>query len=293
MGEVTKRLHDIAVRSGSRVETGRGVYQLLIKNNTVKGAIMKDGRKIFSSIVVCNADPFRMRDMVGRNNFNNDYNERLDNYKRDGTTLKVNICFKKLPVFKCLPQNLGQFGTTTHILPQGSDIIEVMRKNYRDASEGKLPEFPSIEWYIHSTVDPSIQDGGKHHNSALFVQWVPYEIKGSSWEKEEKKYVQHLLSILDQFAPGTSELVQDTFTLTPPKLEQHFGITRGHIHHIDNSFGFSDRLPYQTPIKGLYSCSAGCHPAGSVIGCSGHNSAHRILKDLDEKVIEVNKNSKL
>jgi phytoene dehydrogenase-like protein len=30
----------------------------------------------------------------------------------------------------------------------------------------------------------------------------------------------------------------------------------------------------------LYSCSAGCHPAGSVIGAAGHNSANRIVRDL-------------
>jgi phytoene dehydrogenase-like protein len=130
-------------------------------------------------------------------------------------------------------------------------------------------------------VDPTIKDGEGHHNAALFVQWVPYELKGTTWEKEEAKYVKHLFSIIDKFAPGTSDLVVDTFVLTPPKLEQHFGITRGHIHHVDNSFGFSDRLPYHTPIKGLYSCSAGTHPGGSVIGCGGHNAAMRVIKDLD------------
>jgi len=78
-------------------------------------------------------------------------------------------------------------------------------------------------------------------------------------------------------------LVAETFVLTPPKIEEHFGVTRGHIHHVDNSFGFADRLPYTTPIKGLYSCSAGCHPAGSVIGAAGHNSAMRIIKDIEFK----------
>ena len=47
-----------------------------------------------------------------------------------------------------------------------------------------------------------------------------------------------------------------------------------------NGFGFADRLPYATPLEGLYSCSAGCHPAGSVIGAAGHNAANRVLKDL-------------
>jgi len=235
---------------------------------------------VYAKSIVVNADPFRMRDMVGRENFPEDFNKRLDNYKKDGTTLKVNMCLKGLPKFTCLPEDRGQFGTTTHILPQTENVIEELQKAFHEVQEGKLPEFPSIEWYIHSTVDPSIQDAEKHHNSALFVQWVPYELKGTTWEKEEERYVKHLLSILDRFAPGTSDLVVDTFVLTPPKLEQHFGITRGHIHHVDNSFGFNDRLPSALPIKGLYSCSAGCHPAGSVVGAAGHNGAMRLLKDL-------------
>ena len=97
---------------------------------------------------------------------------------------------------------------------------------------------------------------------------------------EEERYVKKLLAICDRFAPGTSALVADVFPLTPPKIERHFGIHRGHIHHVDNAFGFADRLPYATPIPGVYSCSAGCHPAGSVIGAAGHNSAQRVLRDL-------------
>jgi phytoene dehydrogenase-like protein len=105
-------------------------------------------------------------------------------------------------------------------------------------------------------------------------------LQGSSWQAEEAKYVEHLLSIADRFAPGTSALVADTFTLTPPKIESHFGITAGHIHHVDNSFGFDQRVPYRLPIEGLYSCSAGCHPAGSVIGAAGHNASLALLRDL-------------
>ena len=72
----------------------------------------------------------------------------------------------------------------------------------------------------------------------------------------------------------------DTFALHPQKIEQHFGITRGHIHHVDNAFGFTDRVSYRTPVDGLYAASAGCHPAGSVMGAAGHNAAMRVLKDL-------------
>jgi phytoene dehydrogenase-like protein len=88
------------------------------------------------------------------------------------------------------------------------------------------------------------------------------------------------LRIADRFAPGFSDSVVETCTLTPRKIEQHFGISYGHIHHVANTFGFDRRMPYATPIAGLYACSAGCHPAGSVIGAAGHNAALRVMQDL-------------
>ena len=91
---------------------------------------------------------------------------------------------------------------------------------------------------------------------------------------------QSWLTTLPRLSAGTSELVADTLTLTPPKIESYFGISRGHIHHIDNGFGFDQRFPYRTPIGGLYSASAGTHPAGSVIGCAGHNAAACVVRDL-------------
>ena len=92
-------------------------------------------------------------------------------------------------------------------------------------------------------------------------------------------YVEQLLAICDRFAPGTTDLVADTLALPPPAIETRFGITGGHIHHVDNGFAFADRVPYSW-LPGLYAASAGCHPAGSVIGAAGHNAAQRVLTDL-------------
>src|SRR5262249_36673132 len=224
--------------------------------------------------------PFRMIDLLDRDQLPASYLDRVDGYSRDGTTFKVNLALRGLPRFTCLPEDRGQYGPTIHLLPDDKDVMKSLHDGFADVQAGRLPEFPTIEWYIHTTVDPSLRDPQGHHNSALFVQWVPYRLDGTTWEVQRDRYARHLLAICDRFAPGTSDLVVDMFPLAPPDIERHFGITRGHIHHVDNSFGFADRLPYKTPVQGLYSCSAGCHPAGSVIGAAGHNSAQRILKDL-------------
>jgi phytoene dehydrogenase-like protein len=200
--------------------------------------------------------------------------------RRTGTTLKVNLALAGLPRFRCLPDDgASPFGSTIHLLDPESPLQSV-RDMWADVQAGRLPDFPTIEWYLHTTADPSLQDSAGHHSSALFVQSVPWQPVDSTWETEIDRYVEHLLEICDRFAPGTSALVADTYPLPPPAIEAHFGIRHGHIHHVDNSFGFDQRFPYATGIDGLYAASAGCFPAGSVIGAAGHNAANRVLADI-------------
>jgi phytoene dehydrogenase-like protein len=286
MGVVTQRFAHAAHQAGATLQTGVRVDRILHTGGQVQGVVLADGRELRAKVVLVNADPFRMVDLIGRDALPDAYNRRIDGYRRDGTTFKLNLALKGLPRFRCLPEDRGQYGPTIHLLPDEAEVMATMRQAFAEVQAGRLPDFPTIEWYIHTTVDPSLRDADGNHNSALFVQWVPYQLTGTTWAAEEDRYVRHLLSLCDRFAPGTSDLVVDTFPLHPQKIERHFGITRGHIQHVDNSFGFADRLPYATPIAGLYSCSAGTHPAGSVIGAAGHNAARRIISDLGLPALE-------
>jgi phytoene dehydrogenase-like protein len=279
MGVVSERIAHVARAHGADIETSAPVERILVSGGSVEGALLSDGREVRARTVVVGADPFRMRTLLGRELLGADYNARLDGYVRPGMTLKVNLALSDLPRFTCLPEPVGQHRTTMHLLPQ-DDVLGELVRAFRQARDGQLPEQPTIEWYVHTAVDPSLQDAEGRHSSALFVQWVPNEITGSTWDREEDRYVDHLLSICDRFAPGASDLVVDRFVLHPKRIEEYFGMSYGHIHHIDNSFGFDDRLPVTTPIAGLFSASAGCHPAGSVIGAAGYIAAKRVLREL-------------
>ena len=158
--------------------------------------------------------------------------------------------------------------------------MAALRRMWAEVQAGQLPDEPTIEWYLHTTVDPSLRDEAGHHSSALFVQSVPYTPAAGSWSDLMPSYMEKLLAICERYAPGTADLVADAVPLAPPGIESHFGITGGHIHHVDNTVSFTDRMPYATGVAGLYAGSAGCHPAGSVIGAAGHNAARRILTDL-------------
>ncbi len=282
MGTVARVLSEAAMRRGVAIECGDGVSALDVTAGRVTGVFTKSGRRIDTEVVVSGADPFRLASLVG-DALPAAFSARLAAMKRPGTTMKVNLAFAELPTFTCLPDPPAGFAPTIHLLPDQGDVLGSLERSFADVMVGRLPESPTIEWYFHTTVDPSLRDAEGRHNSALFVQWVPHTIAGSTWEAEEARYVAQLLSICDRFAPGTSERVVDVFALPPPKIEAHFGISMGHIHHVDNCFAFADRAPYRWPVAGLYAASAGCHPAGSVIGAAGHNAADVVLRDLGRR----------
>jgi phytoene dehydrogenase-like protein len=282
------------------------------------GVTLASGERVRAKAVLVNADPFTLRRLVdgsggGENSsstpntstttakptsrFSSQFNARLDSLERGGFTAKINLALRALPTFSCLPDaSHGQHRTTAHLLPgvgsgYGPDcrVLDALREGHRAATAGQVrPELTAIEVYFHTTVDRSLARRAPQgaHSAALFVQHIPYQRSdGRAWDNAtERELADDLLRACDAFAPDFSRCVADTFTLTPPGIEKHFGINRGHIHHVDNGFFFSQRFPYRLPnVEGLFSASAGTHPAGSVIGCAGHNAAGVVARALGVK----------
>ena len=280
MGAIANEFARCATQAGATIRTKAQVTQILTAGGHVDGVVLANGEELRAKIVVANADPFRTRELLPVGALPETFSSMLDDRKRTGTTMKVNLAFSRLPKFTCLPEDRGQYRGTMHILPQGGDVMGEIRRGFEAVQRGQLAERPTIEWYIHTAVDPSLQDPEGRHNGAFFVQWVPYELTGTTWEQEEDRYIETMFDVVEEFAPDIRDCVVDRFALTPKKIETHFGIRYGHIHHIDNTFAFDQRAPYAWPVTGLYSCSAGTHPAGSVIGAAGHNAAQQVLQDL-------------
>lgn len=291
MGTVSRTFADAARAAGARILTGTPVAGVTVDGGAVSGVVLADGRTVTAEVVLGAGDPYRLMELVPDGALPAALTERMAAVRRTGTTLKVNLALADLPTFSCLPADApSPFGATIHLLPGSASLLPgggggespmaALRGMWADVRAGRLPEEPTIEWYLHTTVDPSLRDPAGHHSSALFVQSVPYAPADASWDELLPGYVDKLLAICDRYAPGTSDLVADAVPLTPPGIEAHFGITGGHIHHVDNTVSFTDRMPYATGLDGLYAGGAGCHPAGSVIGAAGHNAARRILTDL-------------
>ncbi|HEX6968502.1 MAG TPA: NAD(P)/FAD-dependent oxidoreductase [Micromonosporaceae bacterium] len=289
MGTVARAFADAARSAGARIYTGAPVTAVTVDGGAASGVVVADTHHVSARVVLGACDPYRLIDLVPDGALPEALTARMAAVRRTGTTLKVNLALTGLPRFSCLPADApSPFGSTIHLLPGSSSLVSdtatspmaALRRMWNDVRAGRLPDEPTIEWYLHTTVDPSLQDEAGHHSSALFVQSVPYTPADGDWPELLPAYVDRLLAICDRYAPGTGDLVADAVPLAPPDIETRFGITGGHIHHVDNTVSFTDRMPYATGLDGLYAGGAGCHPAGSVIGAAGHNAARRILADL-------------
>jgi phytoene dehydrogenase-like protein len=281
MGTVTRTLAQAAAGAGAQIRTGVPVQRVSFAGGAVRGVLTAAGEEVPATAVLVATDVYRLPGLLGER-MPAALAATLDGWAAQsaGQTMKVNLALSGLPRFAALPADRGQHGTTVHLLPGVDGVLDSLRETFDDAAAGRLPAAPPLEWYLHSTVDTSLQDGAGNHSSALFVQGVPHQVAGSSWAAEKDGYVDRLLDLVESYAPGTRDLLVDVYALAPPDIEEHFGITGGNIFHVNNSLSFTDRMPYATGVPGVYAGAAGCYPAGSVIGAAGHNAAHRMLADL-------------
>jgi phytoene dehydrogenase-like protein len=84
-----------------------------------------------------------------------------------------------------------------------------------------------------------------------------------------------------------TDLVEDRQVLSPADIEREFGLTGGHVLHLepglDQFFAWRPLLGfarYRLPVEGLYLCGSGGHPGGGITGAPGANAAREILADL-------------
>jgi phytoene dehydrogenase-like protein len=282
MGAVVRVLADAAIAAGATIATGKVATKIVLEGNTAAGVLLADGELLRATTVVSSADPARLRAMIGDAHLPAEYQRRVDGFARAGSVAKINLALSALPRFAALPDDHGQHGATIHLVPgAGRDAVPRFESAFAEAQAGRLPHAPFLELVIPTATDPSLRDPEGRHHASLLVPWAPYDLAGTTWAAEEEGWLKNVLAVVDAFAPGTSSLVVDVFALSPKKLESHFGVTRGHVHHVDDSLVFGDRLAYTTPIGGLYACGAGCSPAGGVLAIAGHNAAARVLADME------------
>lgn len=287
MGEVTQSMARSFQKHGGTIMTNTPVSQIIVENGKAVGAATVDGTEFRARIVASSADPKRtFLKMMNQNDLTSEFRQEVTNIRDKSATFKLNLALNGVPDWKALPNVDGKAGPhhrgTMHISP----TMQYIEDAHIDALAGRASTNPVLECTMASVVDPTLTPEGKELMS-IFVQYAPFDLKEGSWDTEKDKFAKRCIEVIEKYAPGFTNLVDDIHALSPKDLESEYHMTGGNIFHgemsLDQLF-FMRPLPqiarYRSPIDKLYMCGSGTHPGGGVLGACGHNAAREIIKDL-------------
>ena len=283
MGSISNAIADSARAAGAEILTGAEVASIDVRNGATVGVTLADGTELRAPIVASGAHPkTTVLDLVGAESFPADVAEDMRRYRTRGASVKVNLVLSEPPQYAGVTEEEQALMMTAgvNICPS----IDYLERAWQDATLGKPAEHPYVEAELPSAVDTTLTDDGRWVMT-MFTQYGPSE--ESQWQPgDRERYGETCIEQLTQFAPNLKDAVLEYEVLAPPDLERIFGLQGGSIFQGEQGLDqmafmrpHPEMAQYATPVGGLYLCGAGTHPGGGVTGCSGHNAAHRILKD--------------
>jgi phytoene dehydrogenase-like protein len=281
MGAISEAIAQSARRHGAEIRVNAPVQKIAVSENRVRGVVLSTGEEIDADTVASNLDPHAtFLKLLDEGDLDLEFRDSIRHFRTEGTSLKMNLALSGLPDFRALPGAGPQHRATMHICPS----IEYVEKAWDDAKYGRPSERPLLEMTIPTMYDPSLAPPG-HHIMGIFLQYAPYTLHGLKWDEIREPYSDHVLSVLEEYAPNIRSIVVARQVLTPLDLERRFGITGGNIFHgemsLDQMFVMrpvAGWARYRTPVRGLYLCGSGAHPGGGVMGAPGYNCAREMLK---------------
>ena len=277
MGAVTDALAAAAKKFGAEIRTNSPVSSILMDGDVISAVQLANGEQIAASTVVSNADPkTTIMTLLGARHVEAGFAKKIGNIRDKGNAAKLHLALNSLPEFTGVSRD--QLGERMVIAP----TVEYVERAFNHSKYGEYSAQPVAEITIPSIHDSSLAPDGQHVLSAI-VQYAPHKL-GIGWGTGKAAFTEELMSLLSAYAPGIRDKVVNAELLTPHDIESEFHMAGGHWHHGEMSldqFLMVRPVPrsaqYETPVEGLYFCSAGCHPGGGVMGSAGRNAANVVL----------------
>src|SRR4029077_7996548 len=162
------------------------------------------GEEIQAKAVISNADPKRtLLKLTDPTHLSPDFVQKLQHYRGNGTVAKVNLALSALPKFTALENgNPGPLKGRIHI----GNEIDYLERAFDESKYGNFSRQPYLEVTIPSLTDPTLAPEGKHVMS-ISMQYAPYKLKDSDWEKQRVPLGDTVVKTLAQYAPNLPELI--------------------------------------------------------------------------------------
>jgi len=281
IGALSAALAAAARAHGAEVRTGAEVERILVEDGTATGVVLASGEEIAARCVISGTDPRRtFFRLVGAPRLGPEFNRKVANIQMRGTTAVLHLLLDGLPP---LPEAAERLAGHTLVAP----TLDYLERAGDDAKYGRASARPHLDMVIPTLHDPTLAPADRHL-AAIQIRYAPYHLREGSWHDDAIRdaLLPNVLTVLDDFLPGTRDRIVDHHLLTPLDLEAQLGLTNGDEYH--GQMGLDQMLfmrpiagwaRYATPVEGLFLCGSGCHPGGGVTGGSGRLAAGAILRE--------------
>jgi phytoene dehydrogenase-like protein len=215
-----------------------------------------------TALVLCDVTPRQLLALAG-NRLPRRYRKRLARWRYGPGAFKLDYALDG-PIPWRAPE-VTEAGTV-HV---GGSLAEIAESE-RAAWEGRHAERPFVLLAQQSLFDDTRAPVGKH--TAWAYCHVP---NGSAVDMRERVEAQ-----IERFAPGFRERVIACAVRNATEQErENENLVGGDISGGANTLGqVIRRLPYATPVPGLYLCSASTAPGAGVHGMCGHLAARAAMR---------------
>ena len=210
---------------------------------------------------------------LGRGRFPERYERALRRYRHGPGAFKLDWALSE-PIPWRAPE-VGR-AATVHL----SGTLDELSASEWAAWTGRKGPAPFVLLAQHTRFDPSRAPEGKH------TAWAYCHVPNGSRED----YTEAIEAQVERFAPGFRETILARSAWGPAELEGHNrNLVGGDINCGAMDLGqlftrpVRSRVPYRTPLSGVYLCSAATPPGGGVHGMCGVSAARIALEDLSER----------
>jgi phytoene dehydrogenase-like protein len=210
---------------------------------------------------------------LGHGRFPERYERSLRRYRHGPGAFKLDWALSE-PIPWRAPE-VGR-AATVHL---GGTLDELSASEWAAWTGRKGPR-PFVLLAQHTRFDPSRAPDGKH------TAWAYCHVPNGSRED----YTEAIEAQVERFAPGFRETILARSVWGPAEIEGHNrNLVGGDINCGAMDLGqlftrpVRARVPYRTPLPGVYLCSAATPPGGGVHGMCGVSAARVALEDLSAR----------
>ena len=269
-----------ATDAGAQVVTGAKVERVVVERGRAVGVETTDGRSFRARRAVladCHATKlFGPGGLVSQDDLPATFLDALSWFRPGSGVFKLDVALDAPAPWS--DAGLDRTGVV-HIVGSTADMVRASG----EVGAGLLPTEPMLIVGQQTVADPTRAPAGGH---TLWIEThVPGRPREGSWAELSDRFRDRVLDRIESYAPGLREHIVGDAVHTPPDLEaRNPNLVGGDL--AGGSISLHQQLVfrpargwfrYNSPVKGLYLCSASAHPGGGVHGLVGRNCARRVL----------------